>query len=415
MTQPPNNKEMEAALLACGFHRNETVGDMIAAGVTEDTFYQPLHKFIWQAISKSYTVGEEFDELSIGIEVKRISASEYGMQDVNDVSGTAETAVQVPIYLNECLRTQKSRKLFLGALKCLDDIEMDMDPDEVQGNLSSTLQENESGGLKDANLSEVSGKVIEDIRERNKRKTKHVGLSTGYPLLDHYLGGLRPGSVNVLAGRPGQGKTSLALQLALNMLSMNTPCRIWSLEMSEEQLIEKCLANLSEIDSARAKDGLLFSEDFEALEQARYKLSNMPLYISELNSVTVEKIAAQHRRDLVKHKNVLVIIDYLQLLRCTDRKLSREQQISSMSRDLKCLFKDTGTQVILLSQLNRNSDASAKPKLSDLRESGAIEQDADTVVFIYGEGKVSVSKNRHGAIGEVEFNFNKPISKFNQK
>jgi len=221
--------------------------------------------------------------------------------------------------------------------------------------------------------------------------------------------------LNILAGRPGAGKTSLALQIALNILHQQIPVRIWSLEMSAQQLLAKLVANLSEVDPNRSKDGLITEAEFELMEQARYRLSHLPLFISDASHVTVDRIAAQHRRDLAKHGQCMVVIDYLQLIRSTDRKLSREQQISSMSRDLKCLFKDTQTQGIVLSQLNRNSDQASEPKLSDLRESGAIEQDADTVMFIYGEGQVKLGKNRHGAEGKLTMNFNKPISKFTQQ
>ena len=337
------------------------------------------------------------------------------MAVVNQISKAAETTISTPKYIKVCIDTERRRKLLRAAIECVDSVRKESDPDEIQEKLTQTLQESGQDILSDADIPTETSKVIDDIRERNSKQTKFVGLSTGFPLLDYYLSGYRPESLNILAGRPGAGKTSFALQLALNILHQQIPVRIWSLEMSAEQLLAKLIANLSEVDPNRSKDGLITEAEFDLMEQARYRLTKLPLFISDASHVTVDRIAAQHRRDLAKHGQCMVVIDYLQLIRSTDRKLSREQQISSMSRDLKCLFKDTQTQGIVLSQLNRNSDQASEPKLSDLRESGAIEQDADTVMFIYGEGQVKLGKNRHGAEGKLTMNFNKPISKFTQQ
>lgn len=408
----PYNKYAEEFILASTFLDDRVVGDLISSGVSEDTFHESIHQDVWRIVKQFYAEGVLFDEVGVAQELKEKYDYAEPMSVVNAISKAAETTTSTSIYIKTCIDTERRRKLLRAAITCVDSVCKEMEPTEIQEKLSQALQDSGQDILSDADISTESGKVIEDIRERNSKQVKFIGISTGFRLLDYYLGGYRPESLNILAGRPGAGKTSFALQLALNILHQQIPVRIWSLEMSAEQLLAKLIANLSEVDPNRSKDGLITEAEFDLMEQARYRLTKLPLFISDASHVTVDRIAAQHRRDLVKHGQCMLFIDYLQLIRSSDRKLSREQQISTMSRDLKCLFKDTKTQGIVLSQLNRNSDQSAEPKLSDLRESGAIEQDADTVMFIYGEGQVKLGKNRHGAEGKLTMNFNKPISKF---
>jgi len=408
----PYNKYAEEFILASTFLDDRVVGDLIASGVSEDTFHESIHQDVWRIVKQFYAEGTVFDEVGVAQELKEKYDYAEPMSVVNTISKAAETTTSTPIYIKICNDTERRRKLLRAAITCVDSVCKEMEPTEIQEKLSQAIQDSGQDILSDADISTESGKVITDIRERNSKQVKFIGISTGFRLLDYYLGGYRPESLNILAGRPGAGKTSFALQLALNILFQQIPVRIWSLEMSAEQLLAKLIANLSEVDPNRSKDGLITEAEFDLMEQARYRLTKLPLFISDASHVTVDRIAAQHRRDLVKHGQCMLFIDYLQLIRSSDRKLSREQQISTMSRDLKCLFKDTKTQGIVLSQLNRNSDQTAEPKLSDLRESGAIEQDADTVMFIYGEGQVKLGKNRHGAEGKLTMNFNKPISKF---
>jgi len=411
----PYNQYAEEFILASTFLDERVVGDLIASGVSEDTFHESIHQDVWRIVKQYYAEGTVFDEVGVAQELNDRYDYAEPMAVVNQISKAAETTTSTSIYVKVCIDTERRRKLLRAAIECVDSVRKESDPDEIQEKLTQTLQESGQDILSDADIPTETSKVIDDIRERNSKQTKFVGISTGFPLLDYYLSGYRPESLNILAGRPGAGKTSLALQISLNILHQQIPVRIWSLEMSAQQLLAKLVANLSEVDPNRSKDGLITEAEFELMEQARYRLSHLPLFISDASHVTVDRIAAQHRRDLAKHGQCMVVIDYLQLIRSTDRKLSREQQISSMSRDLKCLFKDTQTQGIVLSQLNRNSDQASEPKLSDLRESGAIEQDADTVMFIYGEGQVKLGKNRHGAEGKLTMNFNKPISKFTQQ
>jgi replicative DNA helicase len=413
MTNRPVNEQAEKVVLASTFIKNDIVGDCIAAGITEDCFTTQLHKDVWNAVHHQFLNGQEYDELVISNEIrKRYLPEDVNLyQDINALSMAVQTTVSTPIYISECVDTRNLRKAHHVALSTLDDIEKGTSYQEIHKNITDTLAETDTGAAQDISIREVAKKVIDETRERNSKRIKHIGLSTGFGLVDHILGGLRPESNNILAGRPGGGKTTLALQIALNNLFQGIPVRIHSLEMSPEQLIAKMVANRSGVDMNRARDGFLTEEDFQKMEQARAWLTDKPLFIAHTHTTTVDKIAAQHRRDIAKHGNTLCIIDYLQLIKSLNRQASREQQVAEMSRDLKCLFKDTQTQGITLSQMNRNTDETAEPKLSDLRESGSIEQDADTVMFIYKhtdptKRNLKVAKNRHGQEGKAELTFN---------
>ena len=412
--EKPVDHDAERALLSSTIISNEVVGDLIAAGVTEETFFDGTHKDMWKIVARLYSEGCMFDELGVAMELKEDGYIGEALPKVNSISMALETTVSMPIYLQAALRTEKLRKLCLGAYSVLDSIRRQEDPEKIQSELTASLQ-NEVGAVSDCDIQAVTQKVIEDLKERNSKKTKFVGVSTGFPLMDYYIGGFRPGSLNIIAGRAKAGKSSFMLQIALNMLLQNIPCRIWSLEMSEEQLLSKMVANLSEVDPNRAKDGLLTDRDYDAMERARYRLTSMPLMISDVANVTTDRIAAQHRRDIAKYGDTVCIIDYLQLIRSLDRKLSREQQVATMSRDLKLLFKDTHSVGIVLAQLNRQAETE-EPKPSHLRESGSIEQDLDSLIFVYEKGtKVKIGANRHGPTGVLNFEFLGSISKFNQK
>lgn len=413
MTNPPKNEQAEKVVLASTFLKNDIVGDCIAAGITEDCFTTQLHKDVWNAVCDQFLNGQQFDELTTTMQLKNLYLPDdidlY--QEISTLAEAVQTTVSTPIYINECIDTRNLRKAHHVALSTLDALERGTSYQEIHKNITDTLSETDTGISLDVSIPEVTQKIIRDTRERNTKRIKFIGLSTGFGLVDHILGGLRPESNNILAGRPGGGKTTASLQIALYNLSQGIPVRIHSLEMSPEQLITKMVANKSGVDMNRARDGMLTEEDFQKMEQARAWLTNKPLFIAHTHTTTVEKIAAQHRRDIAKHGNTLCIIDYLQLIKSLNRHASREQQVAEMSRDLKCLFKDTQTQGITLSQMNRNTDETSEPKLSDLRESGSLEQDADTVMFIYKHTDptkriLKIAKNRHGQEGKAELTFN---------
>ena len=255
--------------------------------------------------------------------------------------------------------------------------------------------------------------------------------------MDAILNGLQKSDLIILAARPAMGKTALALNIAQNVaLKAKTPVAIFSLEMSKDQLMQRMLCSEAEIDSQRVKTGNMQSKDWEKLATAMNAFAQAPIYIDDTSGCTITDIRAKCRRLKMEEKNLgLVLIDYLQLMESAGRE-DRMQQISAISRGLKILAKELDVPVLALSQLSRavESRTDKRPMLSDLRESGSIEQDADIVMFIYrdeyyrkadegeediaskaaskGESEVIIAKHRNGSVGSVKLLFQGNITKF---
>ena len=274
------------------------------------------------------------------------------------------------------------------------------------------------------------------IEERYNNKDKLTGTPTAFYDLDTYTNGLQKSDLIILAARPAMGKTSFALNIAQNVaLKAKIPVAIFSLEMSKEQLVQRLLCAEAEVDTQRLKTGNMQAKDWEKLAVAMDSFSQAPIYIDDTAGVTITDLRAKCRRLAMAEKNLgLIVIDYLQLIEGTGRE-DRMQQISSISRGLKILAKELNVPIIALSQLSRavESRTDKRPMLSDLRESGSIEQDADIVMFIYrdeyyksandeeemaekatnkGEAEIIIAKHRNGPVGTVKLLFQSNITKF---
>jgi len=275
--------------------------------------------------------------------------------------------------------------------------------------------------------------ALEEAWERIDRLHKGDGalrgVSTGFPDLDGYLAGLQKSDLIVLAARPSLGKTSLALTIARNVASREKKAvGIFSLEMSREQVTDRLLASEAEVDLWRLRTGHLRAEngDFTRLRDAMEALSQAPIYIDDSASPSSIELRAKARRLHAQHELGLIVIDYLQLIRGHARAESRVQEVSEISRSLKGLAKELNVPVLALSQLSRGVEMRPRsvPKLSDLRESGSIEQDADVVMFIYREDKqnpnserkniaeILIEKHRNGPTGKIELAFHEESATF---
>ena len=277
--------------------------------------------------------------------------------------------------------------------------------------------------------------TYEKIEYRYEHKDELTGIPTNFYELDAILNGLQKSDLIILAARPAMGKTAFALNIAQNVaLKANIPVAIFSLEMSKEQLMQRMLCSEAEIDSQRVKTGNMQSKDWEKLANAMNAFAQAPIYIDDTSGCTITDIRAKCRRLKMEEKNLgLVLIDYLQLMESSSRE-DRMQQISAISRGLKILARELDVPVLALSQLSRavESRTDKRPMLSDLRESGAIEQDADIVMFIYrdeyykkadeedevtkasskGESEIIIAKHRNGSIGTIKLLFQGNITKF---
>jgi replicative DNA helicase len=277
--------------------------------------------------------------------------------------------------------------------------------------------------------------IVRDNFERLEKIFKEgksiTGISTGYAELDKLLSGLQPSELLILAARPSQGKTALALNLAENIaIRAGEPVAIFSLEMSKESLLQRLIASVAQIDAHKFRTGHLSKEDWRRMTDALGSIAAAPLWIDDSGSISVLEIGAKARR-LMKEKNglKLLIVDYLQLITARGRFSSRQEEVSNISRSLKGLAKELKIPVLVLSQLTRAPEREERgPQLSDLRESGAIEQDADVVMFIYrpnffkmdaspeerDQADILIAKQRNGPTDKVKFVFRSRLTRFEE-
>jgi replicative DNA helicase len=268
-------------------------------------------------------------------------------------------------------------------------------------------------------------KIVERLYERKEMVT---GIPTGFKDLDRLTAGLQPSDLIVIAGRPSMGKTALALNITANAAFSGVGAAIFSLEMSKEQLAMRMLCSEARVNNARVRSGYLSGQDFPKLAQAASRLHESPIFIDDTPAISVLELRAKTRR-LVRDRSkkvALLVVDYLQLMRGMGAAQNREQEIAEISRSLKALAKELHIPVIALSQLNRRVEdrGEKKPMMADLRESGAIEQDADVIAFIYrdevynknsndkGIAEIIVAKQRNGPIDTVRLAFLSDIMRF---
>jgi len=271
---------------------------------------------------------------------------------------------------------------------------------------------------------ESTARVYKQIEETARRKSEITGLETGFTELDRMTAGLHPQNLVVVAGRPGLGKTSFVLSVALHQAAVRgRSVGIFSLEMSADEVQKRNLSALAEVELHRMRTGFLSREDWAKLGRAARQLADARLYIDDSGDMTVTELRAKAERLAAERGLDLVIVDYLQLLRGSARRYeNRTQEVTEISRMLKCLAKDLGVPVVAAAQLSRAVEkADRRPRLSDLRESGSIEQDADLVLMLHREGnrdegssvaEIDVAKQRNGAVGTVKLAFIKQFTKF---
>lgn len=279
-------------------------------------------------------------------------------------------------------------------------------------------------------IKEVIIRTFEQVQEAAKRKEKITGLPTGFKKLDKMMAGMKPGELIIIAGRPGMGKTALALNIAVNAcVARDVPVCLFNLEMAKEELARRLLCSEARVDGGRLRTGSLTREDWTRLTSAAGTLANMKLFIDDTPALTIMEMRGKARRLKSEHGLGLIILDYLQLMRSGTKVESREKEVSEISRSMKALAKELGIPVVALSQLNRGVETRAgkdkRPQLSDLRESGAIEQDADVILFVFreefydrdnpelrGMAELIIGKQRAGPVGTVKCRFFHEYTRF---
>lgn len=428
LRQLPFSAEAEMSVLGAVLIDPEKLNEVAALLKTED-FYISDNQEIYDALLAMFNLGKTIDIVTVIEELKsrgvydRVGGKEY-LMSLLDLVPTAANVLSYAAIVEE---KSNLRKLMVAADEILamcmdqkDDVKDILDLSEQK--IYSILQ---GRGLKGfATIKEIILAAYDRLQKLASDKDAFLGTPTGFRDLDHFLVGLNNSDLCLIAARPGMGKTSFALNIAQNVAQKkNKAVAIFSLEMSKEQLITRMLSSEAMVDSVKLRTGELDYEDWTRLAAASGVLSAAPIYIDDTSGSSVVEMKAKCRR--VKNLG-LVVIDYLQLMQGSRRYENRVLEISEITRGLKIMAKELDIPVICLSQLSRGPESRTdkRPMLSDLRESGAIEQDADSVLFLYREdyynpdtdrrniAECIIAKNRHGSTGKVELQWLGQFTRF---
>lgn len=417
---PPADIEAEMSVLGSVLLDNESM-TLIHDHISAEDFYKEAHRKIWHSMLGLYTAHEPIDMVTLAERLRRDGALE-GVGNIAYIIGLADstpTAAYVESYAAIIHNKRIMRDIISGCGALMREAyEQQLGVDEIITLGEKTLLQAASlkNGANFRDMPELSASVAEQLKALQD-KGETVGLSTGFKDLDRAIGGLEPGSLYILAARPAMGKTALALSLAYNAALAGSVGAFFSLEMSGEQLVKRLLGIEGRIDGHRLRSGELSDRDWQRATSTLAKLAALGLHIDDASSLAIGELRSRARRLATRHPLGFVVVDYLQLLDAPGG--NREQEISAISRGLKGLARELNIPVLALSQLNRSLEnrPNKRPMLSDLRESGAIEQDADTVMFIYrdeyydphsekqGIAEIILGKQRNGPTGTVMLSY----------
>ncbi|MGD2052273.1 MAG: replicative DNA helicase [Acidimicrobiia bacterium] len=420
---PPSSIEAEESVLGAVLLSTDAANVALEKLHAED-FYRPAHQSIFEAIASLFDANEPIDAVTVAEALRRSGALERvgGVGYLTQVLDSVPTASNVEHYATIVEEHALRRRLMraggeVGSLATAVDQPIGDVLDRAEQAVFAVSERRVGDGLE--LIDPLLGPAIERAEELNRRGADVTGIPTGFRDLDRELAGLHPSNLVVIAARPGMGKTVLALNIAQHVAIQDIPVAIFSLEMSREEVVTRMLSAQGRIDSRRFRNGQLTETDFSKLSHAASILYHKPIYVDDSPGLTVTEIRAKCRR-LKRHPGLgLVVVDYLQLMQGTAGE-NRQQEIATISRNLKNLARELHVPVIAVSQLNRALEAreDKHPHLGDLRESGAIEQDADVVLFIYrheyyhpeaeetkGLAEIKIGKHRQGATGRIDLSF----------
>ena len=430
----PADINAEAALLSAMLIDSDVVSKGIEK-IKEEYFYRNAHKIIFRTMQELFFEGIEIDQLTLINRLERNNLLEKvgGIPYINEIADFVVSSANFDYHLNIVTDQALLRHLILASNGIIENCYTSAKPvktivDEAEQAIFAIAELPSHQGF--VRFDQISQEVLDNIDKIASTKIPVTGVSSGFGDLDRFTGGFRPGQFIIIAARPAMGKTSLALNIAANAaVNLNKKVAIFSMEMAADEVIMRMFSSASEVKMDGMLRGYGMNEEkLIRIMQASEVLSSKHIYIDDSGTNTPLDIRAKTRRLAAEIGGLdLVLIDYLQLMTLTREKDNRQQEISEISRALKILAKDMKIPVVALSQLNRAAESreDKRPKLADLRESGAIEQDADLVMFIYrdeyyypettqkpGISEIIISKNRHGATGNLELGFEKEFTLF---
>ncbi len=431
---PPQSIEAERAVLGGILLEPEAAVKAVEILIPE-VFYRDAHARIFKAMLSLFARREPIDVMTLSEELKRTDDLDKvgGIAALTDLVDSVPSAANIEHYAKIVVEKHILRQLIRASSEIAEDCfsaaqDADTILDEAEQKIFKISESRVSPGF--MHVKDILKKRFEEIQRIHETRTGVTGLPSGFTDLDKkYTAGFHPGDLAIIAGRPSMGKTSFALNIAQHVaLVERKPVAIFSLEMSKELLVQRLLCSEAEVDAQKVRMGFTTAEDIQALTRAAGLLSEAPIFIDDTPALSTLEMRARARRLKSEHDIALIIVDYLQLARASERSENRQQEISSISRSLKTLAKELDIPVIALSQLSRAVEARGgdrRPMLSDLRESGAIEQDADLVLFLYrpefydpddpekrGKAELIIGKQRNGPTGTVHLVFEKQFTRF---
>lgn len=427
----PNDLIAEQAILGSMLVDKDAVNSAVEV-LKPDDFYREDNKEIYSAMLEVYGLGRQIDMITLKEQLKLRGT----LEKVGDVAYIATLIDNVPTTSNveSYVKIVEEKSTLRKLIKVANDIiklgysqteEVDAIIEQTEKKVFDVLQDRSTTGYE--SIKQVLITVFDELEDMYQNKRKMSGIESGFVDLDSKISGLNPSDLLIIAARPAMGKTAFVLNIATHVAKhVNVPVLIFSLEMSADQMVKRIVASEAEIDSMKLKNADLNSEDWLKLGEASGKLSEIPLYIDDTPGLSSTELRAKCRKAKLEKGIGLVIIDYLQLMEAKNKSSSRQQEITEISRSLKILAKELKVPVIALSQLSRASEGRTdhRPMLSDLRDSGAIEQDADIVMFLHREdyynadtekkniAEVILAKNRSGSSGTVELAWLGQYTKF---
>src|SRR5438552_5077213 len=438
---PPHSPEAEKGVLGCVLlSPNDCMGECIEKLKSgPDVFYDLRHQTIFNALAEMYDSREPIDVITLQQRLKNKQLLEEvgGIAYLSSLPDMVPSAANLSYYLDIVQEKYLLRKMIHTCTSVVSRVydfegEVDMLMDEVERDIlriSESRVQSHTSTIKD-----LVKKAINTIEDFHQRQGTLTGIGTGFTDLDKMTSGFHPGEMIVIAARPSMGKTSLAMNVAEHVaIDLRLPVAVLSLEMTSDSLVLRMLCSRSRVNLRNVRDGFLAERDFPKLTGAAGKLASSPLFVDDSSALSILQLRAKARRMFQQYGIKLFVVDYLQLLHSTSRRAeNRQQEIADISSGIKALAKELKVPIIVLSQLNREleREKNRKPRLSDLRESGAIEQDADLVGLLYKPSSsdddensnaaddeavpvnLLIAKQRNGPTGDVNLTFLKPYTRF---
>ncbi len=433
---PPHDIEIEKAVLGALMLDKDALNDIVGL-LKESCFYGKGHGKIYKAISEMFDNDSPIDILTVSNtlhikgELEEVGGRNYIASLTADVAGAHNLEFHAKIVAQKYLQRE--------LIRVTSDIQKRAFDEEIDVQELIDYSENEIFKISEGNIkkdvspiSVIVKESLMQIEANSKQKSGLNGVPSGFTFLDNLTNGWQPSDLVIVAARPSMGKTAFVLSMARNMaVEYQRPVAFFSLEMSSIQLVNRLIASECEINAKKLRSGKLEDWEWQKLEQRIKNLKDSKLFIDDTAAISVSELRGKCRRLAHEHKIELIIIDYLQLM-TAGHQASREQEVATISRSLKALAKELNVPIIALSQLNRAVETrtgNKRPQLSDLRESGSIEQDADLVLFIHrpeyykldtlfdgndshGKAEIIIAKHRNGAIGDIVLNFQSEYAHF---